>query len=149
MQRIRGPCWSHPLTILVMCAVLATLPGLAGCGGKGMVSASATDAAMQAVLKRHDAAVNAPGNPLGLNDVEKSTALRSSALLRTAWDTALERAIVPVKIETAALPVPATPPRGESMSAVTEGRASMYTKLTRVRVVSSVPLESPDPHARE
>lgn len=99
MRRIRGPDF---VAVLLLCSIV---PLFAGCGGKGSVSASATDAAMTAVLKRHDAAVALPSNPLGLNEVEKSTALRSSALLREAWDTALQRGVVAVRVESQTSPV--------------------------------------------
>ena len=85
----------------VLCALAALV--LPGCGGKGMVSASATESALNAVLDRHDAAVNGTLPPL--SDFEKATALRSSALLRKAWNVALERdAAAPVQFQSAVTP---------------------------------------------
>ena len=82
------PSKIKPLFVLFALALCL----LGGCqmfqGGKGQISAVAIEAPMTGVMQRHDAYVTADAN---LTDVEKTTFLRSSELVKKAMDTALER----------------------------------------------------------
>lgn len=81
---------SRTIAPLIACIMLCFLAACAS--GKKMVSAEAIDPLIQGVTNRHDSYVSADPN---LTDVEKTTYIRSSQLLKKTMDTALERGTVP------------------------------------------------------
>lgn len=112
---LSGVSRSLCLAALALAAFLP-LAVTAGCTGpQSTVDAKAVDGTLRPVLDRHDRYVTADTS---LSAVEKTTDLRSSALIRATLDAALQKRPAPAATSPA---LPSAPPRGPPPSGALTG----------------------------